>query len=398
MGCRTRYIAAINATTGAIVPGFQASTNGQVYSVLPGPNDHTVYVGGEFTQVNSTPTQFLTLLDTGTGQIVSTFHTPTFDFGMIRDMAKSGNRLYLGGFFGHVGGFTHGGIATLNATTGALDPYMDVQFAGHHNDTGGGAQGYVGPWALDISPDGSRLIATGNFKTADGLVRDQLAMIDLNTSSAVVDPNWATSRYAPYCFNWAFDGYTRGVTFSPDSSFFVVNATGGGVPGTLCDATSRFETASTGTNIQPTWVDETGGDTVWGVTVTDNAVYIGGHNRWNNNPLGVDQAKPGAVPRPGLAALDPTSGRPYSWNPGHNPLGKAVYALAGHPDRALDGLRQQLHRELQVQAAEDRLLPVRRWVPAGQHGRRPGSGYGVPRADDQQRREQRALPRGRGWS
>jgi len=234
------YIAAINATTGAIVPGFAASTNGQVYSVLPGPNDHTVYVGGDFTQVNGQAQQILTMLDTGTGQIVSTFHAPAFDFGMIRDMAKSGNRLFIGGFFGHVGGFSHSGIATVNATTGELDPFMDVQFAGHHNDTGSGAQGYIGPWALDISPDGTRLIATGNFKTADGLLRDQLAMIDLDTPTATVDANWATTRYAPYCFNWAFDGYTRGVTFAPDGTFFVVNATGGGVPGTLCDATSRF--------------------------------------------------------------------------------------------------------------------------------------------------------------
>ena len=324
-------IAAFNATTGAVSTTFTASTNGQVYSVQPGPNDHTVYVGGSFTQVNGQPAQFLTMLDTGTGQIVSTFRPPAFDFGMIRDMAVSGNRLFIGGFFGHVGNFTHGGIATLNATTGALDPYLNVQLAGRHNDTGTGAQGWIGPWALDVSPNGQRLVVTGNFKTADGLLRDQLVMIDLNQTSAVVDPSWSTARYAPYCFNWAFDGYTRGVSFSPDSSYFVVNATGGGNPGTLCDATARFETASTGTDLQPTWVDETGGDTVWGVTVTDDAVYIGGHNRWNNNPQGVDQAQPGAVPRPGLAALDPTSGRPYTWNPGHNPLGAAVYALLATP-------------------------------------------------------------------
>ena len=325
------YIAAINATTGAVSSTFQASTNGQVYSVQPGPNDHTVYVGGSFTQVNGQAAQFLTMLDTGTGQIVSTFKPPAFDYGMIRDMAVSGNRLFIGGFFGHVGNFTHGGLATLNATTGALDPYMNVQLAGRHNDTGTGAQGWIGPWALDLSPNGQRLVVTGNFKTADGLLRDQLVMIDLNQSSAVVDPAWSTARYAPYCFNWAFDGYTRGVSFSPDGSYFVVNATGGGNPGTLCDATARFETASTGTAIQPTWVDETGCDTVWGVTVTDDAVYIGGHNRWNNNPLGADQALPGAVPRPGLAALDPTSGRPLTWNPGHHPLGAAVYALLATP-------------------------------------------------------------------
>src|SRR4051812_19200133 len=324
-------IAAFNATTGAMSTTFLPSINGQVYSVLPGPNDHTVYVGGSFTQGNGQAAQFPTMLGTAPGPIVSTFRPPAFDFGMTRDMTKVGNRLFLGGFFSRAGGIPHGGLATLNATTGALDPYLNVQLAGRHNDSGSGAQGWIGPWALDASPDGTRLIVTGNFKTADGLLRDQLVMIDLNQASAVVDPNWSTNRYSPYCFNWAFDGYTRGISFSPDSSYFVVNATGGGVPGTLCDATSRFETASTGTNIQPTWVDETGGDTVWGVTVTDDAVYIGGHNRWNNNPLGVDQAKPGAVPRPGLAALDPTSGRPYTWNPGHNPLGKAVYALLATP-------------------------------------------------------------------
>jgi hypothetical protein len=41
----------------------------------------------------------------------------------------------------------------------------------------------------------------------------------------------------------------------------------------------------------------------------------------------VDKAQPGAVPRPGLAALDPVSGRPFTWNPGRKPLGVAVFAI-----------------------------------------------------------------------
>src|SRR6476646_9497947 len=130
------YLAAINATTGAVSTTFNAVPNGQVFSVMPGPNDHSVYVGGSFTSVSGIAAQFLTLLDTTTGAPVSTFHGPTFDFGMIRDMAVAGGRLYVGGFFGRVGGKPHAGIAALNGSTGAVDPYMNVQLAGHHNDSG----------------------------------------------------------------------------------------------------------------------------------------------------------------------------------------------------------------------------------------------------------------------
>ena len=59
------------------------------------------------------------------------------------------------GTFSTVAGKAHAGLASLNATTGALDPFINVQFAGHHNDSGSGAQGWVGPWDIDVTPNGA---------------------------------------------------------------------------------------------------------------------------------------------------------------------------------------------------------------------------------------------------
>jgi len=96
----------------------------------------------------------------------------------------------------------------------------------------------------------------------------------------------------------------------------VVVTAGGGTPGTLCDAAARWETHKRGLRQRPTWVDYAGGDSLLSVAVSSPAVYVGGHQRWMNNPKGHNSAGPGAVPRPSIAALDPVSGMPLRWNPG----------------------------------------------------------------------------------
>ena len=67
------------------------------------------------------------------------------------------------------------------------------------------------------------------------------------------------------------------------------------------------------------------------MAVTSDAVYIGGHYRWLNNPYGQDNPQKGAVPRPGLAALDPANGVPLSWNPGRNPRGHGAEEIYATP-------------------------------------------------------------------
>jgi hypothetical protein len=84
--------------------------------------------------------------------------------------------------------------------------------------------------------------------------------------------------------------------------------------GHLCDATARFETSISAPS-RPTWINYTGGDTLHSTAVTGSVVYIQGHQRWVDNPDGRDFAADGAQYRPGIAALDPSTGKAFAWNP-----------------------------------------------------------------------------------
>jgi len=337
-------LAAFTAGTGALVTGFAPTVNGTVTTIVAGPTSGTVFVGGDFSTIDGMNSK-VALISTATGAIVPGWASPSIN-GEINSIVFSGGQLFVGGYFTTVAGSSRVGLAVLNATTGALSSYATPTFTGHHNygrlcnpSTSSCASAGTGIKALDINPAGTRLIAIGNFVTVSGAARDQVALLDLGSSAATVDTSWATAAYSAECAGGAFDTYVRDVQFSPDGSYFVVAATGGGAgsknsDGTQnsCDAAARYETSGSGADVRPTWIDYTGNDTFLSLAVTGTAVYVGGHQRWVNNSTGSDSPKEGAVPRPGIVALDPINGMPLSWNPGRNPRGAGAYALLATSD------------------------------------------------------------------
>ncbi len=322
---RTRLLA-FKPGTGTLVGSFAPKLNGTVYALVPGPVAHSVLAAGAFKKLNGKSVGRLVLINTLTGTRINSFKAASVN-GRISSLAVHGNRLYVGGNFTEVGGVAHAGLASLNFTTGALDPFVGNQVAQRHNDTGSGARGAVGVTELEVTPAGDRVVAIGNFKKVDGRRRDQVVVLNTGGSSSVVSPTWATNAFSSYCHKRSFDSWVRDLSISPDGSYFVVGSSGGASKGALCDSAARFETYASGTKLGPTWVDYTGGDTVWGVQATADAVYVGGHMRWMNNINGRDRAAQGAVPRPGIAALDPENGMPLAWNPGRHPRGEAVYTF-----------------------------------------------------------------------
>jgi hypothetical protein len=314
-----RNLFAFNATTGQISTTFVPNPNSTVYKVLPAADGTSVYLGGNFTSITSGGTNAsvsrLTKLSVATGTRDTGFNPGSFN-GQVRDLELTGGRLWVAGKFTHVQGRLQRALATLNATTGAYDSFFTGVLAGAHRQP----TDVTNVLGITTDPENDELVAVGNFTSVNGQFREQIAKFSIGGGSYSL-ANWYTTLFESDCSS-NFETYVVDVSYSPDGSFFVVGTTGayGGLAASTsltsgCDVVARFEANGVGTNIRPTWGTYTGGDTTWSVEVTEDVVYVGGHQRWQNNPTRGDVAGQGAVSRPGIAALSAVSGAPFSWNP-----------------------------------------------------------------------------------
>ena len=299
-------LVAFDAKSGVVSTTFVPSLDGEVETLAAAGDGTSVYVGGAFTTVNGTSHRKLVRLSVADGSAVAGFAPGVFD-GKVNDLELLGSTLYVAGAFTAVGAASRTGLATVDATTGALTSRINLEFSGVNNG------GTTAVSKIAVSQDGSRLVAIGNFAEVADQPRGQIVVLDTTGATATVAP-WATDRFPNVCAP-AFNSYLRDLDFSPDGDYFIVSTTGA-YRGTtaLCDSISRWETSGSTGDEQPTWVDYTGGDTTYAVAATGVAVYIGGHFRWLNNPYGANEAGDGAIAHEGVAALDPKTGLPFSWD------------------------------------------------------------------------------------
>lgn len=300
-----RNVFAYGLRDGAVRP-FAPDVDGAVYALAAGPSS-TVYLGGAFRSVSGTARRGLARVSMADGRAVSTFGAQ-INWGDVRALSVSRNYLYAGGTFSAVNGTTRVALARMNPVSGAVDPGFDAKLS---------APGLSRTRVehFDISPDGTRMVAVGALLKVGGVARTQIAVFDVSGPAATLT-GWYTDAYQPECMK-GFDTYLRQVKFSPDGSYFVVAATGrASSPTTLCDSAARFGTGGAGRH-SPTWVQRTGGDSLYAVAVTGAAVYLGGHQRYMDNPYGTDAKGPGpgAVSRVGIGAVSPATGRALPWNP-----------------------------------------------------------------------------------
>jgi hypothetical protein len=301
-----------------VEPSFtDPNFDGQVWAIETFGS--SVFVGGEFTTVNGITRKRVVKIDGATGAVDPAFNA-RFPGGIVWELriwtAPGGTPMLL------VAGSMPKQLVALDLTTGVDTGYFNLGIA----DAIPGAWGKLAVYNMAINPAGTKLVATGNFRTVSGQSRVRLFIANLGAPTATLD-TWYYPGFAKACASSSprIIAYLRGVDFSPDGSYFVVVASGfvsrstGDIwpagstpPHTVCDAAARFNLSDP---TRPVWVNYTGGDSLWSVAVTGAAVYVQGHNRWLDNPFGRDSAGPGAVSRPGIGAIDPAIGRALPWDP-----------------------------------------------------------------------------------
>lgn len=294
-------LVAYSATTGA-VQNLRLVFGSDVQAVAGSADGSSLYVGGNFKSVNGLTTPSLVKVDLTTGLIDSRFKWA--GGGAIYDLQLSSGKLYVAGTFAKrlvavdpASGADTGLVAV--SVTGMLDPNIATKIQ-----------------RIAINPAGDSLVAVGNFTAVDSVSRNASFRLTLRPTAKALLADWHPRRFNTTCSvrNWP-----RDVDWSPDGSYFVIVGTGGpsgGYPANgFCDAAGRWAATSSGQTAEPTWINWTGGDSLYSVAVSGAAVYVGGHQRWLDNPFGHDSAGAGAYQVDSIGAIDPVTGKAdRSWN------------------------------------------------------------------------------------
>jgi hypothetical protein len=276
-GVPRQNVAAIRAD-GTLDPTWNPSTDGVVYALAASSDGTKVFLGGGFTTVGGQAQGRLAAVTSDTGQLVPGW-TTTANTNLVRALvADSGDRLYVGGNFGRVGGRAIPRLAAVSQSTGVVDTSFVPQPSGTVR-------------ALALSEDGAMLYAGGGFSTIGGVARPGAAELIAGTG--------AVTAFAP-----AEGGVVISMDVTPSGRLFF---------GTTSNRTYAYDPADAGV---PLYRVRTGGD-VQAILATDDEVYIGGH---------FDTLPEAKLSRLALASFLPQNGQATEWNPGANgPFG--VWAI-----------------------------------------------------------------------
>ena len=249
-------ILAYDLTTGELIEDFAPTLNGAGRSLALSEDGKTLYVAGEFDRVNDEWHSRLAAFDIsqGHGTLISSFQ-PVFST-TVKDIAVAGDTLYVGGYFTKVNKQQRTRLAALKASTGEL---LDWTASAE----GPNAQVY----AIEVSPDHSKVVIGGSFSSVNGSSRPGygMALLDASTGEVLPMPVNDTVR-----------------TAGEKAAIFDIAVDEDGFYGTAYSAVGRLDEANLEGSFKADWngnliwLEPCHGDT-YGIAPTKEIVYTVGH-------------------------------------------------------------------------------------------------------------------------
>ena len=169
---------AYDIRTGDLITAWAPTTNGDVLSIVPSPDDTRLYIGGSFTTVNGQTRNRIAALDRATGALIGSFQ-PKPD-ATVRAIAATSDTVYFGGLLSAVGGVARTRVASVRASDGALLSWAPSAQGGSVH-------------SLALSPDGGQLIIGGAFTTMNGSSNPGYGLASVNPSTGALLPFAANS-------------------------------------------------------------------------------------------------------------------------------------------------------------------------------------------------------------
>ena len=243
-GAARANLAALDATTGAAIPGWTADTTG-AYPDVRSLDVHAdrLYVGGRYIGIDGTTRKRLAAVDTATGDVITSFNPASN--GSLREVVVSpdGTKVYAGGVFSVIGGQSRPNhAAELSAATGAATAFNPA--------LGGG-----GVVTIEVAADGSRFF----FATENNTV----FAYDPNVNA---QPVWSRKT----------SGDTQAMAASPTGELYI----GGHFSQDVTSKQKRpyFASIKIADGSLTSWAPQaTGGSMgVWALMVEGNHVHAGG--------------------------------------------------------------------------------------------------------------------------
>ncbi len=111
-------VLAYNLSTGNLITTWAPTLNAQGRAITASADGSIIYVGGDFTSVSGVGRNRVVALNASTGAVITGFNANANSW--VNDLEVSGSTLYLGGAFTVVGNQGRSRLASVNATTGAV--------------------------------------------------------------------------------------------------------------------------------------------------------------------------------------------------------------------------------------------------------------------------------------